>query len=173
MGKEGFSKNKQPESWALKPKNGPRYYYKKFTHVFSVTISPSIASSITTFIGVPLVNFLRDKMGLDPSKPIQARVHLYEAIDGTLLSRISRSEKVNGLGKVQPYGWVQIHPLTVQTATSLLKEPGLGKDLSPQYIKSRHKIKVGQRFYYLEISGARLKLPQDIKKKDSKDSEPD
>jgi hypothetical protein len=169
--KEELRKSKQPGSWVLKPRNGPRHYYKKFTHVFPVTIDPAIANSITTFRGVPLANFLRDKLGLDPSKPFQARAHLYEAINDTWLSRISRSENVPGLGTAQPYGWVQIHPLSVQAATMLLKEPGLGKDLSPQFTKNRHKIKVGQRFFYLEISGARLKLPYVSKKKDSTGTE--
>jgi hypothetical protein len=165
--KEELRKSKQPGSWVLKPRNGPRHYYKKFTHVFPVTIDPAAASSITTFRGIPLSNFLRDKLGLNPSKPIKANVHLYEAIDGTMLSRISRFEKVAGLGSAQPYGWTQIHPLSVRAATLLLNEPRLGKDVPSQYTKSRYKNSVGQRFFYLEINGARLKLPVITKKRNS------
>ena len=163
--KEEARKTKQPGLWVLKPRKGPRHYYKKFTHVFSVNIEPGTAKSITSFKGVPLANFLRDKLGLDASKPIQARVHLYEAIHGTLLSRISRSENISGLGKTQPFGWVQLHPLTVQAASLLLHEPRLGKNVPEQYLKSRHKTFVGERLYYLEINGAKLKLPLILKRK--------
>ena len=163
--KEEARKTKQPGLWVLKPRKGPRHYYKKFTHVFSVNIEPGTAKSITSFKGVPLANFLRDKLGLDASKPIQARVHLYEAIHGTLLSRISRSENISGLGKAQPFGWVQLHPLTVQAASLLLSEPRLGKNVPEQYLKSRHKTFVGERLYYLEINGAKLKLPLILKRK--------
>jgi hypothetical protein len=163
--KEELRKTKQHGLWVLKPRKGPRHYYKKFTHVFSVNIDPAAAKLITTFKGVPLTNFLRDKLGLDPSKPIQARVHLYEAIEGTLLSRISRSENVPGLGKTQPFGWMQLLPLTVQAAALLLHEPRMGKDVPEQFLKGRHKTFKGERFYYLEINGARLKLPLILKRK--------
>jgi len=169
--KPGLRKSRQPGLWILMPRKSSRHYYKKFTHVFPVTIDSSTANSVTTFRGIPLTNFLRDKLGLDISIPIEARVHLYEAIDGTLLSRISRSENIPGLGPSQPYGWIQIHPLTVQAASVLLKEPGLGKDLTDEDIKNRRHIKQGQRFYFLEINGAKLKLPQISRKSDLRDSE--
>ena len=157
--------------WVLKPRYSPHHSYKKFTHAFSVTIDPGAANSITTFRGTKMADFLRDKLGLDPSKPINAKVHLYEAIDGTKLSRISRSENTPGLGKSQPFGWVQLHPLTVQAASLLLHEPQLGKDVPEQYIKNRHKICTGERFYYLEINGAKLRLPHISKRKNEMETE--
>ena len=147
----------KPGIWVLKPRTGPRHLYKKFTHVFSITIEPQVARAVTTFRGSPLAAFLIDKLGLDPSKPIQARVHLYESINGTHLSRISKYEKAPGLN--QPYGWVQLHPLSQQAASLLLKESAIGKDFPPKYTCNRHHIAIGQRFYYLEISGARLRIP--------------
>jgi hypothetical protein len=51
-----------------------------------------------------------------------------------------------------------LHPLSKQAASLLLKEPRLGKDFSPTYTTRRTHVAVGQRFYYLEISGARLKI---------------
>jgi hypothetical protein len=145
----------QPGLWVLKPRSGSSHFYKKYTKVFPVTIDPQMANSLITFRGLPLTNFLKDKLGLDPTKPIQARVHLYEAIEGTWLSRINKYEKVPGLGV--RHGWIQFHPLSKNAATLLLKEPGLGKDFSEKFTGKRHKIAVGQRFYYLEISGARLR----------------
>jgi len=156
--KEEVRKSTQHGLWVLKPRNGPRHYYKKYTHVFNTTITPQIAQTLKTFKGAPLSNFLRDKLGLDPTKPIQARVHLYQAINGTRLSQVNRYEKVPGLGASQPHGSVQFHPLTVEAASLLCKEPGLGKNFSARFTSKRHRTAIGQRFYYLEINGARLRV---------------
>lgn len=157
--KEELRPSIQPGIWVLKPRNGPRFMYKKFTHVFNVTIDPKTAASVTTFGCLPLMNFLRDKLGLDLSKPINAKVHLYEAINDTWLSRISKYENLPGLNSAEKYSWEQLHPLTPQAASLLLKEPGLGKNVEHKYTVSRHKIAIGQRFYFLEINGARLRMP--------------
>lgn len=157
--KEEARKVSKSGSWVLKPRKGPRHYYKKFTHVFSVSLTPAMVKNIKSFNGVPLASFLKDKLGIDGSKPVQAKVHLYEAISGTWLSRISKWESVPGLGTSKSSGWKQIHPLTVNAASHLLKEPGLGKDVSSRFMQTRHKINIGQRFYYLEISGAKVKKP--------------
>jgi hypothetical protein len=82
-------------------------------------------------------------------------VHLYEAINGTLLSQISNNDKTPGLSV--PSGYVQLHTLSVCTAAMLIKEPCLGKDVSANFTVSRNKVGIGQRFYYLEINGAHLK----------------
>jgi hypothetical protein len=133
--------------------------YKKFTKVFSVTIDPQSAQTVTTFRNLPLANFLKDKLSLDPTKPIQAKVHLFETIPGTRLSKISKFEKLPGLSATQPQAWTQFHPLTKHAASLLLKEPALGKDSDPKFTAKRHRTSVGQRFYFLEINGARLRVP--------------
>jgi hypothetical protein len=51
------------------------------------------------------------------------------------------------------------HPLSVAAAGTLLHEPGLGRDLPPAAGRRRHRIRVGKRFYYLEIAGARPVRP--------------
>ena len=165
--KEEARKSTQHGLWVLKPRNGPRHYYKKYTHVFNTTITPQIAQTLKTFKGAPLSNFLRDKLGLDPTKPIQARVHLYQAINGTRLSQVNRYEKVPGLGVSQPHGNVQFHPLTVEAASLLCKEPGLGKHFSAKFTSKRHRTAIGQRFYYLEINGARLRLTHTVSNRHS------
>jgi hypothetical protein len=158
--REELRPSRQRGAWVAMPRGGRTPIYKKFTHVFDVTIDAQTAAAVTTFRGLPLANFLRDKLSLDPSKPIQAKAHLYEATRNTKLSQIARHEKLPGLNANQPYAWVQLHPLTAKASALLLKEPALGKDLAPAHTKARHRIKPGQRFYYLEISGARLRIPQ-------------
>jgi hypothetical protein len=63
------------------------------------------------------------------------------------------------IGGKHPKAWVQLHPLTQKAASLLLKEPGLGKDVAEEFTKKRTHIAVGQRFYFLEINGARLRIP--------------
>ena len=157
--KEELRPTMQPGVWVLKPRKGSKHLYKKFTRVFNTTIDPQTAQAVTTFRGLPLANFLRDKLSLDPTKPIQAKVHLYEAIPGTRLTRIGKTENIPGFNASQPYAWTQLHPLTKQAASVLLKEPGLGKDVDPKFTVKRHRNKVGQRFYFLEIAGAKLRIP--------------
>jgi hypothetical protein len=156
--REELRPTKQNGAWVSMPRSGPAPYYKKFTRVFDVTIDPQTASAVTTFRGLPLANFLCDKLGLDASKPIQAKVHIYEATPGTRLNRISRFENVPGLTG-QRYGWVQLHPLTTKASSLLLKEPSLGKDVSSKLLQARHRTKPGQRFYFLQINGAKLRIP--------------
>lgn len=157
--KEELRRSIQPGVWVLKPRKGPKHLYKKFTRIFNITIDPQSAQAITTFRGLPLANFLRDKLSLDPTKSIQAKVHLYETIPGTKLTRIGKFENLPGFGASQPHAWVQLHPLTTQAASVLLKEPALGKDVEPKFTTKRHRTAVGQRFYFLEIAGARLRIP--------------
>jgi hypothetical protein len=142
------------------PRGAQAGYYKNFSTVFDVTIDPQTANAVTSFRDLPLANFLRDKLGLDSTKPHQARVHVYEATKDTRLNRISRHEKLPGLNPNQPYAWVQLHPLTAKASALLLKEPSFGKDLPAQSGSVRHNVQPGQRFYFLEISGARLRIPQ-------------
>lgn len=156
--------------WVMKPRKGPKHYYKKYTNIFNVTIEPKTAKSIKSFGGRPLSGFLKENMGLDVTKPIQARVHLFESVPGTVLSQISKSDMAPGLGV--PYGWVQLHPLSVCTAAMLIKEPGLGEDVAAQFTTTRHRIGVGQRFFYLEISGAKLKYAPAPKKQGTKPPTP-
>jgi len=148
----------QPGVWVLKPRNGPRPIYKKYTTVFTTTIDPQKAKSIFTFRDLPLAGFLQDKLGLDPAKPVQARIHLFESIHGTRLSQISKHENLPGLGPSVAHSWVQFHPLSQQAASLLLNDPALGKDFPKKFTTRRYNIGVGQRFYYLEIEGARLRM---------------
>jgi hypothetical protein len=141
-------------TWVAMPLNGTRKYYKKYTRVFDVEITPQIAASLKTFGGVTLTAFLKDRLHLTP--PVRARVHLYQAMHGTSPGRIARLERgVPGLGKLGRHVTAQLHPLTMTAAGILLREPRLGRDVRGRYRSRRHRIAHGQRLYYLEIAGAR------------------
>lgn len=149
-------------TWVFMPRAGRPFRYKKYTRVFDVTITPQLAKAVRSFGGAVLADQLRPR---GVTLPAQARVHVYEAIPGTWLSRISSLEKnVPGLGGRTEESWSQIHPLTVEAAGMLLQQPGLGRDVAPRFVRSRNLIGVGQRFYYLEITGARrpVRLPTEV-----------
>ncbi len=157
MIKEDKRPTSEPGSWVLMPRNGPKHLYKKYTRVYDKVIDNRIATTLTTFRGVTLADFLKDKLGLDPHQPVNARIHIYQGIPGTKLYLINRYENVPGLGESVPKGYVQFHPLTVLAASLLLGEPKLGRNFSSKYTTRRYETAVGQRFYYLEIQGAKLK----------------
>ncbi len=146
-------------AWVLMPAGKRRKLYKKYSLTLDRNITPQMAAAIRTFGALSLTNFLRDQLGLDPTKEIRAKVHLYEAIPGTWLSRISRSERVAGLGSPSRAAWSQLHPLTPEVAGILLGEPGLGKKASDRFVQNRNFVRVGQRFYFLEVEGVRAPAP--------------
>jgi hypothetical protein len=109
---------------------------------------------VKTFCDVPLAEFLQDRLGLPPGRAIKARVHLYEAIPGTLLSQICKSERhVPGLGSIT--AWTNLHPLTPEAAGMVFGQPGLGREVPEKYLDHQPTTAVGQRLYYLEIPEAR------------------
>ena len=133
--------------------------YRKYSTVFPVTIDPRTAQLVKTFKGQSLASFLKDKLGLPVNRPIQARVHLYEATQFTKLPMISRMEKLPGLNSSHWSAYCQFHPLTVSVASLLLKEPLMGKNVDSRFLQSRSLISKGQRFYFLEIPGAKVQIP--------------
>lgn len=132
--------------WALRPRV---YWYKKYTRVFEKRIDANMAAAIRSFGGVTLAAELRAS---GTTLPVQAKVHLYEALPGAYLSRIAALERhVPGMGAD---GWRRFHPLDVRAASTLLSEPGLGKDVPARFTANRNLIACGQRFYYLEVPRA-------------------
>jgi hypothetical protein len=140
-----------PSTWVRLPLRGPKLY-KKFGRIFDVTISPHVATAVSTFDGAPLSAFFRDRLRLDAREPVKARVHLFEAIPRTRLARIARSEIVRGLGSSQRWAWSQLHPLTISAAASLLGAPRLGREMADE--ADPNNPRVGERYYFLEINEA-------------------
>jgi hypothetical protein len=141
-------------TWLMQPLRG-RKRYKKFSRIFDVKISPYAARTLKTFRGLPLGSFLRNRYRLLPGRNVKARVHLYEAIPGTTLNDIVRSESTGPLMNMESIqGYSPLHPLTSEAAGVLLGEPGLGnKETLPSEVQSSTP-NVGQRYYFLEISEA-------------------
>lgn len=149
--------------WAPMPLREGRKYYKKYVRVLDATITPETAKMITTFGGKTLAHFLYQRLRLPADQPVKAKVHLYEAIPGTWLSHISRLENVPGLGSKGRQAWSRLHPLTRQAALALLRQSGLGSNPHPRFLRRRHLIDVGQRFYYLQIEGPQTIIDGDVR----------
>jgi len=145
--------------WVALPDGKPQKSYKKYSRVLDVTITPQAAAAVSTFGGAPLKAFLANRLGVKLAKPVQARAHLYEAIPGTTLGLIALHEKgVPGLGSAGRGSRSLIHPLTPEAAATLFGEPGLASQGSPKFLARRGRVAVGQRFYFLEIPGARVRM---------------
>lgn len=146
--------------WEPLPRGSARTLYKKYTKPIEAVITPQAADRVTSFRGIPLRAFLRDRMGVNLTRPMKVRVHLYEAVPGTTLSLISKHETgVPGLmGSARREAWSQIHPLTPEAAAAILREPGLGRAVRARFLASRDLIDVHQRFYYLELPGVPVQV---------------
>lgn len=141
-------------AWVAMPSQQKRKYYRKYSRIFDIEITPQIASQVKIFGGATLGDFLQDVLLLPSGRPVKAKVHLYELTLGSRLVDISLREKnVPGLGSGNWKTWSQIHPLTPEAATALLKEPGLAKQVDPIYLAGPYLTGIGQRFYYLHIPG--------------------
>lgn len=163
MLKPGLRQSSVNGMWFKMPRGrrhpGQPRLYKKFSKVFPITLAPRTAQLVKTFKGQSLASFLKDKLGLPLHKAVQAQVHLYEALPFTKLPAVARMEKLPGLGNSHWPAYCQFHPLTTEVAALLLNEPGLGRNVDRRFLQSRNLIGNGQRFYFLEIPGARVLVP--------------
>jgi hypothetical protein len=129
--------------------------FRKYSRVPEVQITTQIADDLPTFGGATVGATLR---AAGVTIPMRARMHIYQSISGTTLPsmvRIDRSAVGAGRGLVSA---AHVHPLTPAAAGLLLREPRLGVSVPPPYLRSRHRIAVGQRFYVLEPIGATATL---------------
>ena len=145
-------------AWILMPLRGRRRY-KRCTRAFKVNITPYMAEAVESFDGVPLSEYLQDQLGVPEGDEVEAEMHLYEALPGTTIADIARSEtETPGLGASDEATLSQLHPLTPNAAAVLLGKPRLGR-LAPLG-SNRRNLAVGQRLFHLVIPGRRpLSVP--------------
>ncbi|MDH5618833.1 MAG: hypothetical protein OEZ11_09335 [Gammaproteobacteria bacterium] len=146
-------------TWIVMPRGRRAKKYKKYSQTFPVKLSAPMARRIRTFGGQTLYGYLMNQLGLPVDKQsIKGRLHLYEGMRGASLSDISHLErKVDGLGSRERAAWMKIHPLTPQAAALLIPQHvGLAQNVSERFLVNRLRTAIGQRFYYLEIPGARM-----------------
>jgi hypothetical protein len=129
--------------------------YRKYSQIPEVELTQQIADALRSFGGRTIGAQIR---AAGVTLPIRVRVHLYQATAGTTLPHLAAFERtVLGNHGVRR-SWEKFHPLTVEAAGLLFREPGLGVATSDRYLESRHRIAAGQRFYYLEPVGRAVSL---------------
>ena len=147
-------------AWLHMPLRG-RKRYKKFCRIARARITPHKARAVESFDGTTLAEFLEEQLGLPSGAELEAEVHLYESIPGTLLPEVARLEQnTPGLGNNGEASYGQFHPLTEEAAGFLLGEPGLGRPGNPAAM-SRQAVDAGQRFYYLKTTGTKPVMGSD------------
>lgn len=129
--------------------------YRKYSQIPEVELTQQIADALRSFGGTTIGAQIR---AAGVTLPIRVRVHLYQATAGTTLPHLAAFERTvlgnHGIRR----SWEKFHPLTVEAAGLLLREPGLGVAAPDRYLDSRHRIAAGQRFYYLEPVGRAVSL---------------
>jgi len=131
----------------LRPRSVRRYH--KYTRTPDVEVTAQVADAIPTFGGSTLGAVLRAS---GASFPIRARLHIYQAAVGTTLPRMMRVDRRQPGGR--RFGRASAaHPLTPAAAGLLLREPALGIAVPARFMRSRHRIAAGQRFFHLEPTG--------------------
>lgn len=146
-------------TWVYQPLRGVTKRYQKYTRVPEALVTPQVARAVRSFGGTPLSAYLQQRFGLPPGRPVRARLHLYRAVPGTSLAGVAALERhLAGLGRETGYSAADFHPLTPEAAGYLLREPGLGAEVAPDYLADRSRSAVGQRFYRLEVEGAPIPL---------------
>ena len=138
-------------AWLQMPRRGRRKYYKKFSHVFDIEITPQMAEAVKTFGGQTLAQFLSDKLGT--KAPVRARLAIYQTLPGGWPARIAGFERISPGAPVRAR-LAQLHPLTPQVAGVLLQEPRLGRAIGGRFLSTRNRPAIGQRLYSLSVPGA-------------------
>jgi hypothetical protein len=124
--------------------------YRKYSRVPEIELTAQMADALPSFGGVSVGAILR---AAGAHFPLRARLHIYEAAVGTTLPRVARLDSVIAGPARSASRSGQLHPLTPHAAGLLLREPQLGVHVPDAYLRSRHRIAVGQRFYYIEPLG--------------------
>lgn len=108
--------------WVLMPRRSRPHRYRKYTRVFLVPVSRQTARAVRWGDGTTLETRLLD--GGARSWPVQAEVHLYEAVPGTQFGHLTQDES---LSDAEHPDAGEFEQLTPETAGLLLGEPGLGR----------------------------------------------
>jgi hypothetical protein len=135
--------------------------YRKYSRVPEVELTEQVANALPSFGGLSVGAVLR---AAGARFPLRVRVHIYESVVGTTLPSLARVDTAIG-GPGRSYRRATLlHPLTPHAAALLLREPQLGVHVPDAFLRSRHRVAVGQRFYYIEAigGGSALALPQSI-----------
>ena len=116
---DSFETEDERGVWVLMPRSsGRQYRYRQFSRTFPVVLTRPLARGVLLEDGENLEDRLAEA---SPSWPLEAEIHLYEALPGTQVGHMAAPE-VAGEGAVSTGDF---HELTAESAAMLLQRPGL------------------------------------------------
>ena len=124
--------------------------YRRYSQVPQVELTAQMANALPSFGGVSVGAAMR---AAGARFPMRVRVHIYEAAAGTRFPRLARLDRATAQVAGGRPAAGMLHPLTPEAAALLLREPRLGVQVSETFLRSRNRVAVGQRLYYLEPVG--------------------
>ncbi|MFG3690186.1 hypothetical protein [Micromonospora sp. NPDC047740] len=135
--------------WVLMPRAArPRFRFRRYTRTFLVPVSRQLARCVPWSDGGTLETHLLDR-GVE-RWPVQAEVHLYEALPGTHLGHFTQDEAA---GARSPDSG-EYEYLTPQIAGLLVGEPALGRARSAGGTEAgRPRPQAGDRFFRVRVPG--------------------
>ena len=133
-----------PGVWIDRPARGPRMY-RRFTHVFELSLSPQALAGVRTFGGQRLDQWMHDATGQSATGPIKARIHLFQAMPRTALAHRSARARALAVSRTRRSAGAPAHR---QAAGVLLQQPRLGRGHAPP---PDRRLQPGQRLYFIEL----------------------
>lgn len=144
-----------PGVWLWMPRRTrPCFRYKKYSHVYPVTIHRPVARRVTFAAGDTLERRLLDA-GV-PAWPVQAEVHVYETIPGTQLGHLAAFEGEGSLPEAMA-STDEFEVLTPETASMLINEPGQGRTPPATSAAAGRRLPPGARMFRLKVAGRRIR----------------
>ena len=142
--------------WILLPFRRGARRYKKCSRVFKVKITPQMAAEVQNFDDETLSDYFQDQLGLPEGEEVEAEVHLYETLPGTIPADIVRGESQTPGASSDLEDPAQLHLLTREAAGTLLGRPGLGR--TPTRRATPQTPAAGQRLYRVAVPGRRIPM---------------
>jgi hypothetical protein len=137
--------------WMMMPRRTqPCFRYKKYSNVYPVSIHRPVARNILLPAGDTLERRLLDAGAA--SWPVQAEVHLFEAIPGTQLGHLAAFESEGSLPEAVA-ATDEFEILTPEVAAMLVNEPGQGRTPA----QGARQLRPGARLFRLKIAGRRVR----------------
>jgi hypothetical protein len=136
--------------WVLMPRGGrPAYRFRAWTHPMRVLVARPSARSIVLTSDETLEEQLLEE-GVT-TWPVQAEVHLYEAVPGTRLGHLAAAEAESSTEISVDTG--DLGELTPPVAGLLLGSPALGSRLPGSRATTSTTLRPGQRFFRVRLPG--------------------
>ncbi|HET6694528.1 MAG TPA: hypothetical protein VFG97_09500, partial [Pedococcus sp.] len=149
-----FETDDEGALWVAMPRvAGPRYRYRKCARVYRVPIGRPQARAIVLDGEDTLEERLLDS-GVNVW-PVEAEVHVYEAMPGTRLGHLAAFEIDEPQERDAPLRTDEFAELTAEVASVLLGRPGLGRNFRRSH--RGRSLQPGHRLFRVAVPGVQMR----------------